>query len=243
MSSADNSFFNFNLIHINCRSLSANFSQITTLISNANHDFSAIAVSETWLNDCNQSIFQIPGYYFMSLNRNNNKRGGGVGIYVKDSFVCNEKNILTVSNDDIECLVVEISLQIGNHTFSFLIGTLYRPPGSSVGNFCREMEKLLVNITQRKNDYKLVALLGDYNIDLMTSYRNKSTNDFLNLLNDHGFLQMITKPTRVNNTSATLIDNIFINNITSSSKSAILYNDISDHFPILLHCTFPIKKG
>ena len=44
----------------------------------------------------------------------------------------------------------------------------------------------------------------------------------------------VTKPTRVTNNSATLIDNIFTNNFKDSLKhhQGIFYNDISDHFPI-----------
>ena len=45
---------------------------------------------------------------------------------------------------------------------------------------------------------------------------------------------MITKPTRVTEFSATLIDNIFINTLLYPSKATIFYEEISDHFPILL---------
>ena len=43
---------------------------------------------------------------------------------------------------------------------------------------------------------------------------------------------MITKPTRITAPSATLIDNIFRNNTTVSSKSGLIISDISDHLPI-----------
>ena len=43
---------------------------------------------------------------------------------------------------------------------------------------------------------------------------------------------MITKPTRITAHSATLIDNIFTNNTTVSSKSGLIISDISDHLPI-----------
>ena len=47
-----------------------------------------------------------------------------------------------------------------------------------------------------------------------------------------GFLPMITKPTRITAHSATLIDNIFTNNATVSSKNGLIISDISDHLPI-----------
>ena len=41
----------------------------------------------------------------------------------------------------------------------------------------------------------------------------------------------ITKPTRITNTSATSIDNIFTNNY-AKQVSGIILNDLSDHLPI-----------
>ena len=46
------------------------------------------------------------------------------------------------------------------------------------------------------------------------------------------FCPTISKPTRITNYSATLIDNIITNIHEYPIKSGILYNDISDHFPI-----------
>ena len=48
------------------------------------------------------------------------------------------------------------------------------------------------------------------------------------------FFPTITKPTRVNERSCTLIDNIFCNNLSddTNSLSGILYCDVSDHYPV-----------
>ena len=60
------------------------------------------------------------------------------------------------------------------------------------------------------------------------------SQDFAEALFSHSFFPFITKPTRVTDKSATLIDNIFYNNNVenSSSLAGILYTDISDHFPV-----------
>ena len=50
--------------------------------------------------------------------------------------------------------------------------------------------------------------------------------------NTHTFCPTISKPTRITNYSATLIDNIITNIHEYPIKSGILYNDISDHFPV-----------
>ena len=52
-------------------------------------------------------------------------------------------------------------------------------------------------------------LLGDYNIDLLKY--NHYSESFLNQLLTYGFFPKIDRPTRVTNTSATLIDSIITN--------------------------------
>ena len=42
-------------------------------------------ISETWLDNSNDDIFNIPGYKFISNNRQH-KRGGGVGLFIKDDL-------------------------------------------------------------------------------------------------------------------------------------------------------------
>ena len=46
------------------------------------------------------------------------------------------------------------------------------------------------------------------------------------------FFPLITRPTRITSNSATLIDNIFTNNLDTYSFSGLLFADISDHLPI-----------
>ena len=60
------------------------------------------------------------------------------------------------------------------------------------------------------------------------------SQDFADVTFPHFVFPTITKPTRVTNTSATFIDNIFYNNYVENTRSLIgtLYTDISDHFPV-----------
>src|SRR5688572_801533 len=61
------SFFSFsvyfpqslNLVHLNCRSLKANFSEIESFVCNSRVKFTAIALSETWLHCNNENIFNL----------------------------------------------------------------------------------------------------------------------------------------------------------------------------------------
>ena len=52
------------------------------------------------------------------------------------------------------------------------------------------------------------------------------------------FFPLITRPTRITERRASLIDNIFTNDPLSQSVSGLFINDISDHLPIfsLISC-------
>ena len=69
-------------------------------------------------------------------------------------------------------------------------------------------------------------------MDLLKHESHSVTAQFIESLFAFGFLPMITKPTRITAHSATLIDNIFTNNTTVSSKSGLIISDMSDHLPI-----------
>ena len=68
----------------------------------------------------------------------------------------------------------------------------------------------------------------------MKTKEHTLSSDFLDLLYSYNLFPLISKPTRVTTTTATLIDNIFTNDFkdTHNHHQGILYNDISDHFPI-----------
>jgi hypothetical protein len=66
-----------NIIHINCRSLKKNFSNVVNLLSTLSNPLTAIALSETWLSVLNQDTYSLPGYKFVSQPRVDKIGGGG----------------------------------------------------------------------------------------------------------------------------------------------------------------------
>ena len=79
---------------------------------------------------------------------------------------------------------------------------------------------------------KPCIISGDFNINLL-NYLNSSSQSLIDLLTTLSFLPLIDKPTRITDSSATLIDNIFCN-ILPCPKSGILLSDITDHFWVCL---------
>ena len=76
--------------------------------------------------------------------------------------------------------------------------------------------------------------MGDFNIDLMKSETNNEVDAFLQLNLSNCIKPFITKPTRINPHSKTLIDNIFSNFFIESCFSTNLICNISDHLPQIL---------
>ena len=81
---------------------------------------------------------------------------------------------------------------------------------------------------------KICYLLGDYNINILNDSSHVHTAQFVDMMSSSGFLPLITRPSRVTATSATLIDNIFTNNLMDISHSleGLFITDVSDQFPI-----------
>ena len=79
------------------------------------------------------------------------------------------------------------------------------------------------------SENKTVALLGDFNADLLKYDQNSNISDFLDLMYSSLLLPHIFSPTCTTSSSATLIDNVFTNNYNSSFVSGNLANTLSDH--------------
>jgi len=74
--------------HLNTQSMISTFDQFTVFAER--YKFDIITMSETWLKD-NPHLLEyvkIPGYATFFNNRNANRRGGGVGAYVKEGLKC-----------------------------------------------------------------------------------------------------------------------------------------------------------
>ena len=218
-----------NLLHINCRSLRKNFDNIRLLLSTIKYPLTAFAISETWLNNTQSDVYNIPGYNFVSQPRSA-KIGGGVGIYVDSRLDFKTRSDISRLSSHIECLFIEIK-QL--HKVNILIGCIYRPPGSDVSMFNSDMLSILKSIDEETK--KITLLAGDYNLDLLKHDTHLPTGVFLNNMLSHSLFPTIRHPTRISDKSSTLLDNIFVNCIKYELQSAILYNDISDHLPVAIH--------
>ena len=92
-------------------------------------------------------------------------------------------------------------------------------------------EYILPLLEKASKENKPLILLGDFNINLLKSDTDNSVSNFLDILGSFSLLPQSILPTRITNTSKTLIDNIFIDSSTFQISSGNLIYHISDHLP------------
>jgi len=213
------------ILHLNVRSYSKNQSDLWTFLKGIEHKFHIIALTETWTNPDNEDQLAHPGYNAFIRSRTTG-RGGGVALLVDDSFQAKIIDINTSTNSSFESIFVQVST---TQDHSLLIGSIYRPPNTDPVKFNIDLDNLLVDIsTINKSCY----LCGDFNMNLLNIDSHQCTNEFVNIMSAYLFRPLIEVPTRITNTSSSLIDNIFTNSLSYKECSGLFTVDISDHLPI-----------
>ena len=109
------------LVHMNIRSLKANYLSFQTFVDNVGLDFSVIGLSETWLCDWNSKLYNIPGYNFIEAHRSSRK-GGGVGMYLRDVIPFQHRNDLVMPDCNCECIFIEVDNDIFANSKNVIIG-------------------------------------------------------------------------------------------------------------------------
>ena len=157
-------------------------------------DFSIdiISINETKLDDTIKSCeVHIPGCEF--IRRDRNRQGGGVGFYIKTSinFVVCSKDL---NEPNLENLCIEIRKP---NSKPFLIVTWYRSPCSSIDLF-PYYESFLEKLDSLGLEY---YLFGDLNCNLASLQYDSNTRRLCEISDLFGLQQLITKPTRITESS------------------------------------------
>ena len=219
----------FSLLHTNIRSMPKNLTHLHDYLDLLNIKFSILGISETWLHVGNYENYNISGYQ-AAHNYRASRQGGGVSLLIADDLTYIMREDLRVMDAHLECLFIELDGASVNSDRNYVVGVVYRPPNTNVDLFSDTLSNI---ITKIKSENKKCFIMGDYNINLLNCDKHTPTEDFINMMFSSSFFPTINKPTRVSNTSATLIDNIFSNDSEAESLfHGILYTDISDHYPI-----------
>ena len=218
------------MIHVNIRSAKKNLADFEAYLHVLSHKFTIIALTESWLQDCDSQLYNLPGYEMFEDHRSE-RTGGGVALYVDICYDCKRRPDLDVFNSNCESLFLEVESDSVGMSRNVIIGVIYRIPNTNVSAFIDLLKTILERV---KKENKFCYLLGDYNLDLLNSESHSTTGEYFDLLCSYSYMPLINKPTRVTANTATIIDNIYTNNISNMNESiqGILITDISDHYPI-----------
>ena len=188
------------------------------------YDFDVITLTETWLKD-NPFLLEyvkIEGYKMYYHNRDN-KRGGGVGIYIKDNIkhkLC--KDIVNI-NPALEHLWLEIEGK--NKHSKLLLCVAYQPyfTHQEKAEWLENFERVIGNATLDWTGN--VVITGDLNIDLLSNSPIKDS--YLETLRSFDLTQHVNSPSRK---GISLIDHISTNSSCKVKFCDVLPTpEISDH--------------
>ena len=209
------------IIHINCRSLNANFTDLKVLLRTLDFSFDVIGLTETWLNESNADVFQLEGYDFCNKNKVA-KHGGGVAFFIRSIINYTIIEQLTVDVENVfECITVKLLLKT-----QIIVSCLYRKPSSKIADFMECIESMFSCIKGS------IYICGDFNNDLLNYNVNNNKKIFVDQMFSMSLFPLINKPTRITNQCHSIIDNIYTNSINEDIISGVIIADISDLFPI-----------
>ena len=101
-------------------------------------NFDILCLTETKLSELSDSLFEIPCFEYLSVNRNSH--GGGIRVYYRSFMKVALCPDFTGIFDSHEALFLRINLR-GS---VYLLGTFYRPPSSSAALFNEYLEHELL---------------------------------------------------------------------------------------------------
>ena len=176
------------------------------MLGSLKKSLSVIGISETWLTNCTAEVLNITAYSFIS-NHRKSKTGGRVGIYLHNDLQYKLLNKCKLSDPEviIESLFVEITVPHGKN---IIVGCVYNNSNAMLWVTSTLTFSTTVIIHQLKN---------------------------LSTLFSFAFIPLISNPTRLTSDSATLIDNIFTNNLSQNVLKSVVLNDLSDHMPVFAY--------
>ena len=218
----------FSVVHLNSRSLLAIIDKIEMCLEELDWLFDVITVPETWIKESVSSYTMLENYRMCHTHRQN-KKGGGVAIYIKNNLDLNKIDVLSTSIEDVimEIFTVEICIK---QLKKIVICCIYKSPSVNYNYFNSKLESLFHKCQFNTKD---VYVCG-FNVDLIKHNENKGAQEFIDIMFNVGLHPVISKPTRITSSTNSLIDNIFTNCINDNIYSGLLINDLSDHLPIFI---------
>jgi hypothetical protein len=230
------------IFHLNISSLNKHYIELVAYLECLSHNFDVIMLSEVGRYNIGSFANILDGYSFEFVPART--KCGGVGIFYRNCYSLNsvDKNIIgdSLECDCPDCQIEDIWVDLTIDGYRCLCCTCYRHPKGNIRHFNIALEQVLNKV----NSTEMIYFVGDVNIDLIKSNTLPANDDYLKLLSVFQFVPLITIPTRLTESTMTLIDHIFVklpSHVTENSTTAgAIYCNISDHLPVF--CCVDMSK-
>ena len=214
------------LLHVNVRSLHKNFDSLHNFLASLPFLPHLICLSESRIHDHPLIYIDLAGYSFFHVKPMVSK-AGGVAVYIHETITFQKRKQQTqLPSSETLWLTLQAPFSL-----PLTIGIIYRHPNNSTAkNFVDELSSCLESLNKENTTF---YILGDMNIDISESAPSSGVLDYLNALLSNRSFSLITKPTRVIDSSETIIDHILTNDTNHVIHPGVIRTDeISDHYVI-----------
>lgn len=218
-----------NIFHFNIRSIKKNFNELLVYLNSFDiENISIIILSECW------NLEEVRGFainnFEIYYNESKFNQNDGCVVYVRKNL---NHNITITPLSQINLL--RVLFEINNIHFGLTVS--YRPPATNVGQFIVDLDEYFRNIKKEKVE----IFAGDININTLEVF-DINVNNYLDILTQNGFKSYINKPTRVTETTSTIIDHIFVRECRDLNKDRtnvefkpiLIKTSLTDHYSVIL---------
>ena len=242
--------YELKIFSLNIRSLNGKITEIRDNISHYSK-FDVLCFNETNCdpdnlpfggNELELDFFHKP---ILQAPARSSGKGGGLAIYVNKKLAAPSdmdiKTFASCNSDPMqgEFLTIEIKLQ---NRKNLIICNMYRSPSGVLDKFLEKLDRTLQQLSTNRYRNKQIVFVSDSNVDILKFGHFENATRLVDIFSEHGFAPLISRPTRITNHSASLIDHIFSNNCHTITQSGIITENLSDHLAVYVNILLDPNK-
>jgi hypothetical protein len=164
----------------------------------------------------------IQGYDMVAAIKHRNREGGGVAIYYRSMHSQYYKYRTDLVPAEVEAVCLEIIKP------KCLLCQYIDHQTPALNCLTEKIETLFrQNLDNERKE--LILIVGDLNCDFIKNAANSQTKQLIDLINVFQLTQLIKEPTRIIDTTATLLDVAIVSKPDNICRSGVLHIGISDH--------------
>lgn len=185
-------------------------------------NYDIVCLSEHWLKEQQLESTEIRNYTLGSFFARKDNIHGGSCIFARKELLFHELADLKSKSKE---LVLECSALNLPHLM-VIVMCVYRSPAGNLDEFLEILNDVLTTATTKFQRHT-IFLCGDFNLNFLNGWENR-VKIFKDLLLSYNLLPTVTQPTRVTQSSTTLMENIFAD--VENYKVQVIPTALSDHY-------------